>query len=98
MFVTFFFSGMLFLVRWAHTECARIAGEPPDQCFVASLGFVAWAFLATATLSGILALAGLSHPEIFGSLMAAACYGTYGFRRDRRWVKNAMPVFRRARE
>ena len=98
IFVSVFFSGMLFLVRWAHMECARKAGEAPDQCFIASLGFVAWAFLATAAVSGILALTQLSHPEIFGSLIAAACYGTYGFRRDRRWIHNALPVFRRAKE
>lgn len=98
IYVSAFFSGMLFLARWVHTECARKAGEAPDRCFVSTLGFVAWAFLATAALSGILALSGVSHPEMFGSLTVAVSYGVYGFWRDKRWIQNAMPVFLRAKE
>jgi TRAP-type mannitol/chloroaromatic compound transport system permease small subunit len=98
MFVTFFFSGMLFVIRWAHAECARMAGEQPDRYFIAILGFVAWAFLATAALSGILTFVGVPHPEIFGSLSVALCYGVYGFRRDKRWIQRTMPTLGRARE
>lgn len=98
IFTSVFFSGMLFLARWVHMECARKAGEAPDWCFVSTLGFVAWAFLATASLSGILVLMGLTHPEVFGSLTVVMSYGAYGFRTRSRWIQNAMPVFRRVRE
>lgn len=95
--VSLFFSLVLFVVRFAHSACARAAGERPDQCFVGTIGFIAWAFLASGVLSLILLILSVPHPEIFGMCAVTAMYAVYGFRRDQRWL-SALPAIGRARE